>query len=198
MEIICITASISFVYRRDEIMVGQDTHKVNRRRLSFGSSQDDGCSESGKSDTKITTKNKLSSNETKTKTKKSRAKKKANKYIDEKSEDGVDVFSLVTPLRIKGKKKNGTDFNEKVGVPSEVPRSVGKSKNVKNSIRDRSNSEERLRTQYLGQNDFKMPKSASKTFKTPSKSTKLDVPSSPALSFLSSLSGQQYNWLFYT
>ncbi|XP_054262924.1 germ cell nuclear acidic protein-like [Macrosteles quadrilineatus] len=167
--------------KKNLIKPSEDKHKVNRRRLSFGSSKDDGCSESGKSDTKPT---KVKKPQDTSKPKKTRSKKK-NKYIEEKGDGDMEVFSLVTPIKIKGKKTDN-GFSEKSTNPNELPRSVGKTRTPKSQKTKEPSSEERLKAKYMDL-DFKAPKAVS-TFKTPSKSVRPEVPASPALSFLSSLS----------
>uniref|UniRef100_A0A1B6LDB8 SprT-like domain-containing protein n=1 Tax=Graphocephala atropunctata TaxID=36148 RepID=A0A1B6LDB8_9HEMI len=163
--------------------------KVNRRRLSFASSKDD-CSESGKSDIQLVDKKtKIPTDDTKKNNRKRRSKKKNEDCVEKISSD-IDGFTLVTPLKVRDKKtNNGLSDRIKKTLECEVPKSVGKSKTPKKSSKTDRNptSEEELRRKYLEGDGFKVPTSLS-SLKTPKKQSSTKVPSSPALSFLSSLS----------
>lgn len=106
--------------------------------------------------------------------------------MEGKIENDKVLFTLVTPLKVRDKKPD-----EKLSViKHKVPKTVGKSQTPKISQPDdKTNTEEKLRKKYLGEGDFKVPKYVT-PFKTPTKPIKMDVPYSPALSFLSSLSGK--------
>lgn len=107
--------------------------------------------------------------------------------MEGKIENNKVLFTLVTPLKVRDKKPD-----EKLSViKHKVPKTVGKSQTPKISQPDdKTNTEEKLRKKYLGEGDFKVPKRCNTPFKTPTKPIKMDVPYSPALSFLSSLSGK--------
>lgn len=91
-------------------------------------------------------------------------------------------------MKFKDKKKKDI-INARLNglrIECDEPRSVGKSKTPKNTQKSprQPKTDEVLRKKYLGEEDFKVPKS-----KTPARPIPSKVPSSPALSFLSSLSG---------
>lgn len=115
--------------------------------------------------------------------------------MEDKIENDKVLFTLVTPLNVRNKKSNEklykSLFKTKESViKHEVPKTVGKSQTPKiPQPDDKTNTEEKLRKKYLGEGDFKVPKYVT-PFKTPTKPIKVDVPYSPALSFLSSLSGK--------
>lgn len=164
--------------------------KVNRRRLSFASSQEE-CSEYVKSDIKS------KENDKKITSKKDDRKprpKKGGRDSENKANDDVNGFTLVTPIKVKDKKADDQlDVRIKHLIENELPKSIGKSRTPKNTINKdkKTNTEEKLREKYLNGDNFKVPKHPN-TLKTPTKPSKPNIPSSPALSFLSSLSGNLF------
>lgn len=163
--------------------------KLNRRRLSFASSQEE-CSESGRTDSKLRGKD----TDVKIKKPSTRYKKGKKRDVESKTNDDVNGFTLVTPIKVKDKKADmHNEVRIKHLIENELPKSIGKSKTPKKSVYkdNNTNSEERLKKKYLNEGDFKVPKSI-KSLKTPNKPLKAGIPSSPALSFLSSLSGNRF------
>lgn len=186
-----------FIFFRHEITNSVTSSKTNRkRRLSFSSSKDGHCSDKGNSETQTSKKEqKPLLKEKKKRGPKSRSKKQNEEEVESKIENDKVYFTLVTPINVRNKKSDEKLYTrlsktKESVIKQKVPTTVGKSKTPKiPQPDDKTKTEEILRKKYLGEGDFKVPNYVT-SFKTPTKPIRRDVPYSPALSFLSSLSGK--------